>query len=249
MNSCRKNKGFTLIELMIGLSIAAVFTTAIVQLVIAASSSYQLQQSLGALQENARFAINTMQSEIESAGYQQQPWISSADWAIDSIDDVSATSDSVIIRRWSDSNCFENPNPTLDIDAKPAFYLRETRFSVSGSGNLAQTCRYGPGSTQLTTQINNLGLVENVEAFQMLYAEDSDLDGNADRWVTAGKWSDEKNVLAIRLAILLTTTNPVDAGASTNYQVLDQSIPGPDDGRIRRVFESTFSIRGRHRGV
>ncbi|MFT5371352.1 MAG: prepilin-type N-terminal cleavage/methylation domain-containing protein, partial [Lysobacterales bacterium] len=62
MNSCRKNKGFTLIELMIGLSIAAVFTTAIVQLVIAASSSYQLQQSLGALQENARFAINTMQS-------------------------------------------------------------------------------------------------------------------------------------------------------------------------------------------
>jgi prepilin-type N-terminal cleavage/methylation domain-containing protein len=245
MNFLRKNQGFTLIELMVGLSIAAIFTTAIIQLVIAASASYLLQQNLGELQENARFAFNTMQSEIESAGYQQQPWIAGSDWAIDSIDSVSASSDAVRIRRWSENNCFENSNPTLGPDSKPAFHLRETRFSVNGSRNLALTCRYGPDSNQLTTQINNFGLVENVEAFQALYAEDSDLDGNADRWVSVGNWMDEENVLAIRLALLLTTANPLNAGSEASLQVLDQSIAGSDDGRIRRVFESTFTIKGR----
>jgi hypothetical protein len=78
-----------------------------------------------------------------------------------------------------------------------------------------------------------------------LYAEDSNLDGKADRWVKAGDWLGEANVLAIRLALLLTTPDPAGIAGSESFEILGQVFKQPDDGRMRRVFESTFSIRGR----
>ena len=245
MRSGFLSRGFTLIELMIALGIASFLITAVTQLVVATGTSYRLQQNLGALQENARFALNTMQREIEAAGYRQQPWDSSNDRAIDSVASVSKFADSISVRRWSNRNCFDNPNPDLDTSGRPKFYLRETTFTLSSSKNLAQNCRYGPDPSLLTTQINNLGLVENAEALQALYAEDSDSDGNADRWVTAGQWQDESNVKAVRLAILLSTPDSVSSIDKSSIQVLDTSITPPGDGRIRRVFESTFTIKGR----
>ena len=245
MKWTRTQLGFTLIELVIGLGIASFLITAIAQLVIAASASYQLQQNLGALQENARFALSTIQREIEAAGSQQQPWKARADWAIDSTEGVSAVSDKLRFRRWSDRNCYDNFNMALDEKGNSEFYLRETSFVVTRSDNLAQTCRYGPDSGQLTTQINNLGLVQNAEALQALYAEDTDSDGNADRWVAAGQWLDEANILAVRLAVLLASPDPVSHPQGGSIKVLDTIIKPSNDGRIRRGFESTFTIRGR----
>ncbi len=229
MKWTRTQLGFTLIELVIGLGIASFLITAIVQLVIAAGASYQLQQNLGALQENARFALSTIQREIEAAGFQQQPWKTRADWAIDSTEGVSTVSDKLRFRRWSDRNCYDNLNMALDEKGNSKFFLRETSFVVTSSDNLAQTCRYGPDSRQLTT----------------LYAEDSDSDGNADRWVAAGQWLDEANILAVRLAVLLASPDPVSHPPGGSIKVLDTIIKPSNDSRIRRGFESTFTIRGR----
>lgn len=239
--------GFTLIELLIGLSIAAFLMTAITQLVIAAGSSYQLQQNLGALQENARFALHTMQREIEAAGYVKEPWINDTNKTIDSNDAVSIKSDKLLIRRWTNRNCYDNLNPVLDAEGISAFHLRESSFVINTGKNLAQTCRYGPDSGQLTTQINNLGLVEHTEALQALYAEDTDADGNADRWVPAGHWLDESNIIAVQLAIVVASPSPVTQTSGGPIQVLDTVINSSSDGRLRKKFQSMFSIKGRRK--
>ena len=239
--------GFTLIELMVAMALAAILITAISRIVQAASGSYRLQQNLGTMQESARFAFNMMKREIAPAGYQPAPWDSDAEIEAigdQSLDALSAFSDKVSVRRWSDRNCYGNANPVLDEFATARFYLREASFSVSASGNFALTCRYGPHASQLTTQINNLGLVSNAEAFQALYAEDSNLDGNADRWVRAGQWSDKSMVMAIRLAILIASPEAVTTPSSGHKAVLDFIMETPPDGRIRRVYQSTIVLEG-----
>ncbi len=154
---------------MIALALAAILIIGITQLVLAAGKSYQVQQNLGAMQESARFAFSTIGREVEAAGYQPKPWEIVVDikaLGIKSVDDFTDSSDRVSVQRWSDQNCYGNLNSDLDENGLARFYLRESTFSINGSDNLAMTCRYGPGSGQLVTQVNNLGLVENAEAFR-----------------------------------------------------------------------------------
>ena len=245
MNLPLQLRGFTLIELMIGLGVASILMTGISQVAIAAGASYQLQQNLGALHDNARFAIDTIQKEVRGAGFQNQPWITSADMAIIAVGPVSAVSDKLVLRRRSDRNCFDNPNPATGPDGRSAVYLLESWFFINSGKNLAHTCRFGPGEDQLTTQINNLGLVEHAEALKAVYAEDTNSDGNADRWVSSGKWQDETNVLAVKISLLLSSPSPLDLKPYGDVRLLTEIVKPPDDGRLRKVFEVVYSIKGR----
>jgi len=248
MCNTNPHKGFSLIELLIALAMGATLTTAVMQLVIATASSYRLQQNLGAMQENARYAFNTMRREIEAAGYTHTPWVPATVISAignNSADAVSTSGDRLILHRWSDRNCFGNPNVLLDAGGKPLLFLREVSFSRNSGGNLALSCRYGPDAGHFITQVNRLGLVQDVEAFQVMYAEDSDADGNADRWVHAGEWLDESGLMAVRLALLLATPEPMEPPEAGTEQVLDELINTPADGRLRKVFSSAFVIQGR----
>ena len=240
--------GFTLVELMLALALALVLLTGMIKIVGAASSSFRLQKNLATLQENGRFALATLGGEILPAGYQPDPWrpentlpaISEA-----STEALTAETDQLGLRRWSQQNCLGNMNPQLDVSGQPAMFLRETDFVVNSGGNLAMSCRYGPGPGELTTQLNRLGLVEDVESFQVLYAEDSNQDGDADRWVSAGEWQAERNVLAVRLALLLRSPETAGAVPLPVLPVLDEMVTPPDDGHLRRVFSAVYSLKGR----
>ena len=245
MNFLQQHRGFTLIELMIGLGVASILMTGITQVAIAAGASYQLQQNLGALHDNARFALDTIKKEVRGAGFQNQPWIPSTDLAIIAADPVSALSDKLVLRRRSDRNCLDNPNPATGSDGRPAMYLLESWFFINSGKNLAHTCRYGPNEAQLTTQINNLGLVEHAEALKAVYAEDTNSDGNADRWVPSGKWQDETNILAVKIGLLLSSPSPLDLKSYGDVHLLTEIVRPPNDGRLRKVFEVVYSIKGR----
>jgi prepilin-type N-terminal cleavage/methylation domain-containing protein len=248
MTGNRGNNGFTLVELVIGIALAALLSTGVTQLALAAGRSFRVQQSLGALQENARVAFDAIGAEINAAGFRHEPWSPDTEIpaiAPDTLDSASPTSDRLVLRRWSDINCFGNPNPVTDATGRPSHFFRESGFVVDGKGNLALTCRYGPDALQLTTQISNMGLVQNAEALQVVFAVDSDGDANADRWARAGNWQSEPGVRAVRLALLLATPEPITETAQQAIQVLDQVVQPSADGRMRRVFHATFDLRGR----
>jgi len=240
--------GLSLVELMVAMLIAAMVITGAVRIAAGASASFRTQQNIGALQENARFAFEAMRREIAPAGYTPEPWnagFSSTGISGETADDQGNHSDLLVVNRWSRKNCFENPNPQADAGGEPAWYLRETAFFLSASGSLSQRCRYGPDPSSLVTQINNQGLVNDALALQLLFAEDSDGDGNADRWVRAGNWLDEPGVNAVRIGLLLGTTEAIRASAPTNLDVLDETIAPSQDGRAYRVFETVVGLEGR----
>jgi len=206
--------------------------------------------SLGQLEESGRYAREMLVTHITQAGYQMEPWSELAALPAlseESLNGDAMTGDQLGLQRWSSLNCYGNENPVTGADGMPDFYLLQTRFKINSSNNLALTCRYGPDAAQLQTQINNYGLVEDVESMQVLYAEDRDADDIADHWVTAQAWQKESEIRAVKIALLLSTRQPFEHAVSKQITLLDETITAPADGHLRRVSSLTTAIRGRLR--
>lgn len=63
------HKGFSLVELMVALTIAMIILAASVALMVNSKQSYTTQDGLARLQENARFAMQFLLRDIRMAGY------------------------------------------------------------------------------------------------------------------------------------------------------------------------------------
>jgi len=99
-------------------------------------------------------------------------------------------------------------------------------------------------------------VVQGVESMQILYGENSDGDSrhSVDAYVTANNVQDWKNVISVRVSLLLQSVdnNLVD-GASpyvfngVNYNG-QSGNPSAADRRVRRVFSRTITLRNRTLG-
>lgn len=240
--------GLTLVELLVALALTALLLLGLVQMAAGGGAAARLQDNRGQLQDQARFAADRLLSAVREAGFRPQPWDSAFDLEAvtdETVDAATARGDRLVLRAWSDRNCFDNRNPDRDGEGRPRFYLREHRFDLSGSSQLAWRCRYGPSAGELTAQVRRQGLVPGVESFQLLYGEDADGDGEIERWVRAGYWSDAAAVKAVRIGLLLVGEDAVAERMTRNFKVLDATATAPADGRLRRVLTLAAAVRGR----
>lgn len=245
-----RDAGFTLLELLIAMALTSLLILGLVHIVSATSTAAALQRNNAQLQDHARFAIDILSRAIREAGYRPEPWNTSL--ALEALGDqtadgVSFASDRLVLRAWSDLNCFGNRNSDRDSQGEPRFYLRESVFDLTGNRSLARLCRYGPSAADLTTQVPRQGWVPDVESFQLLYGEDVDSDGSIEQWVKAGQWEDPAGVLGVRVGLLLVSAEAVVEPGPERHEVLDAVYGSPADGRLRRVFELAIAIRSRTR--
>ena len=209
------------------------------QVAAGARSSFRLQESVAEMQESGRFLIDTLGDILRRSAFTPQPWtITSAVVGISdgAEDTVNRNGDRLATRTWSERNCYGAWNPLTDAKGLPRYFLKETILEPTSSGNLALTCRYGQSASQFVTQIRRQGLLQNVDSFQVLYAEDLDGDGGADRWTSGGHWHDPNRVLGLQIAVLLRGEEAVIEPAASVFNVLDEVVRTPADGRLRRVF-------------
>ena len=68
------NRGFSLMEVMIGVFLSTLLISGIVQLLSGSVSTYRLQLSQGQIAESGRYAREVLISHITQAGYQPEPW-------------------------------------------------------------------------------------------------------------------------------------------------------------------------------
>lgn len=244
------HSGMTLVELLVAAAVAAVLVLGLVTIASATSAASLLQRNQAQVQDNVRFAVSLVARAVRQAGFSPEPW--NDEYGREALTEETAdggvrASDRLALRGWSDRNCFDNRNPDLDAEGQPLFYLRESVFDLTGTANLAHRCRYGPSPAELVTQIRRQGVVPGIESFQVLYGEDADRDGDIERWVKAGEWSDPADVLGIRIGLLAAGEDAVLEPDSRDHDVLDATVPRPPDGRLRRVLEFATAIRGRTR--
>jgi type IV pilus assembly protein PilW len=248
MRPMRWATGFSLLEVTIAVFLSALLMSGITSLLGSSVSAYRQQLGQGQLEESSRFAHEFLVSHISQAGYQPEPWQNPGSLEAvtgESMNGGVQPGDQLGLQRRSAHNCFGNENPVKDAQGQAEFHLLQVHFQVNQANNLAMTCRYGPDVSQLTTQLNNFGLVENVESMQVLYAPDRDGDGVADGWVQAGDWPQENRVLAVRIALLFVSSRAFSRAEENTITLLDETITTPADGRLRSASTLTAAIRGR----
>ena len=63
------NRGFSLVELMVALVITLILLTGIGQIFLSSKKSFLIQDSLGRMQENGRYAMETIAQDVRRAGF------------------------------------------------------------------------------------------------------------------------------------------------------------------------------------
>ncbi len=238
--------GFTLLELLLALTLGALVLAALIALVQGVTLSTRQQQSLADLQASARLALGELAAEVEGAGFTHTPWAAPAPAAVaGSTNGVADASDRLVLQRLTPINCVAATNEVSDSSGAPAHWLRRSEYEVRDGSRLVKTCHYGPVGGPATRQLNAATLVEGVEALQFLFGEDRNDDGTVDAWVPAGAWSDERKVRGLRAGLLLAGSRPVGAAALGPLPLLDRVETPADDGRPRLALVATLPIRGR----
>jgi hypothetical protein len=235
------------VELLTALALGAILLAGLLQIASSLSAGFRHQAEANALAESARFAWQSLRDEVEPAGYTPKPWMGAASPAVldGSRDAVNARGDRLALERRSDRNCYGNPNPVLDANGAAAYFLLRSSFEVRPSGELAWVCDYGPDASSLVRQVNHLSIIAGVESFQLQYGVDADGDGTVDRWVRAGQWGEENRLRGVRFSLLLASPHPLGQSGGRLFQVLDETVSTPPDGRIRQVWHGVISFGGR----
>lgn len=65
----RYSRGLSLVELMVALVLSLVIGAAVLQMFLASKTTYSLQNAMARVQENGRFAVSFLASDIRMAGF------------------------------------------------------------------------------------------------------------------------------------------------------------------------------------
>ncbi len=91
-------------------------------------------------------------------------------------------------------------------------------------------------------------LIEGIEQIQVRYGVDTNGDVIVDEYRTADNVGDWNDVISVSVALLARSLD--EYGVDTDqrsYTLLDVTVAGPGDRRLREVFTATASIRNRVR--
>src|SRR3990167_11453898 len=65
----KRSTGFSLVELMVALVISLLIGIAVLQVFLSSKNTYRLQETMGQLQENGRFAVNYLANDLRMSGF------------------------------------------------------------------------------------------------------------------------------------------------------------------------------------
>jgi len=253
--------GFSLVEILVAMALGLVLLGGTIVIYASSKNSYRLQENIAGMQENARFAILALRSNLEMAGFPSindvEPFLVGSN---ETSDGSGSNSDQITIR-------YESRAPLttdcLGTDI-PQGNIIESHYFINADNNLA--CR-GNGNRSPQT------LVENIDNMQILYGVDTDAggDGVANLYISASEVEagvvsvgtpDWDKVVSLRLALLVSSetaiNNPATAtgadsptapstsvSTSRDFTLLDAPTITKDDGRLYRVFTTTIPLRNR----
>ncbi len=105
----------------------------------------------------------------------------------------------------------------------------------------------GGGAPALYRKVGNGGaeaLVDGVEDMQIRYGVDDDGDGIPNRFLTADNVADFRQVVAVRIALLLRSIEErLRKPKARTFHLLKKTVTTPADRYLRKVFDTTVQLR------
>jgi type IV pilus assembly protein PilW len=247
-----RHAGFTMIEMLIAMTLGLLLVVVIGQVFVTSKESYRTTEDLSRLQENARFAVAQLTRAIRMTSFTTDPLADRAVvfpvGALTGVDGTGIVPDQITVR-YQGSGAAAADGSILDCqgNAIKADDLAVVRFYLAAGVNGANAlfCD-NTGTTGIVPA--QIELAPDVENMQILYGEDTDADGTANRYVertTVGTLDYEK-VVSVRLMLLVRSANEVAASVNSNtYDLLGTVFDPVDDRRLRRVYTATITLRNR----
>ena len=256
-------RGFTLIELMVALTVGLLLLMMTIQIFSAIRSGQLLQSGLASVQEDGRIALHLVAEEVRKAGFRTTVWNDPLAGyhpvTANSVNGASSGNDTLQFMYMDGQDCNGLLNTVIDPETSEARALyKQLTFTVDGTANLNWTCEYGQTPVNLATQINNQTIINGVESFQILYGVDTDLppDMSVNEWATADAISPETSIclqsqfrceaegllgsitngipISIQIGLLVRSPEVVGSGNDTQtFTVLDVAVSAPSFGDNR----------------
>lgn len=237
-----REKGFTLIELMIALVLGLILIGGTLSVFMSAKQGYRMEHGMALMQSTGRATLDFLSREISMAGFPQMNPIESF-LPAETTDGTGSNSDRFAVRYRSNTDCLNAATPTY---ADGERYAKNLYFIQ----NDALVCRT---LAEDDSTIAEAAIVQGVENMQLLYGEDTNAaDGvtNATKYVTAGNVTDWNSVVSVRLGLLVSSQNVISTSDdAVAYELLGQTqIAAANDKLRRRAYSSTVVIRNRMQG-
>lgn len=266
-------KGFTLMEVMVASTLGFVVTAVMLTMFSSTKQTYSLQDGLTRVQEDGRIAIHVIAEEARKAGFRKPVWndprAGYSPLTAASVNGASGASDTLQVMYMDDMDCNGTLNTAFDPEtSEPAALYKRVTFAVDDAENLIWTCEYGASPGELAAQRTNQTIVDGVESFQILYGIDTDFppDFSINAWTTADNITPNAAVclqsqylceagnllnsmrdgVPVALKIAMLVVSPDGTGMDQDnqpFEVLDVSVAGQSDNRLRKLYSTTISLR------
>lgn len=179
----RSQKGVSLIELMIAITLSIFIAAALIALFINSKQSYRVNENMSRLQENARFAVTFLSRDLRMADYHACVPAGRNATAVTGTNDAGLNNSDTITLLWEIDDCSD---------------VQTTIYSIqAGSGG-------GPALFRSVDGVNR-ELVEGIEDLQILYGEDTSGDDVANYYVEAASVTDMVQVISVRFTLVART--------------------------------------------
>ena len=232
-------QGFTLVEIMLAITLSMILIAGVVQVYLSSKTSFQVQNQLARLQENQRISIDFLQRDIRQAGFN----ISLGDAPITVTEGVGNGSDSIVVRYSSATDCLGADTPEDNIAVNRYFIQSDAqgdRLMCLGNGSaIPQPIADGVSNMQI---LFGEKTIDN----ETSYARQTP---SANRYVKVGSVANLNRVVSIRIALLVESEQPIRTqNLVQSFTVLDaivafDDIAAPADRIKRQVITTTIPLR------
>ena len=262
----RKQAGLSLVEVMIAMTIGLVMLGGVGYLFVSTKQMNSAQTDAVRVQESARTGMDVIGKAVRQAGYKLNNHLGVVlfDDPVDSVNGsgtgFSATSDVLILRHdpmWVRDTAVP-PNPLLgrEIDCQGMTVTSDNAVSTATGVQPVNTklvvYRFYVASGKLMCSNDATGatpgvvVADNVENMQVTYGIGNGLESILS-YTNNPTAAELTNVSAVRVSLLLKGPSPkviVGTGQSVRFNGVTEV---KNDGHLRRVVTSTFTMRNQSR--
>jgi type IV pilus assembly protein PilW len=263
-----KQKGFSLIELMVASVIGIVLLAGVTNLLITTNRTVSLSDGVAQNQETGRFAMAYLSKHLREAGYNPDfiaftpPLLITSgdiDCTASPINDACAVNNlssrgdriSVVFTLVDGESARSCAGTDLVADAATGTRQFATVFGVNSNplSTSEKDLQCGTFDIDNNTWIDsNISILSNVEAFDFLVGLAATSDSKStSRYVTVDQVTDNNLIRSIRIAILTTSQdqgdkNKLQSQLSTRKYALLDSVYEFTDGQLRNIFSNTIEL-------
>jgi type IV pilus assembly protein PilW len=258
-------QGFSLVEMMIALSLGAVLSLAVIQIMTASAITQELNRALASTQDNGRFIMHRLRTETmhtgrydalsgslnrsvdtveEAAFIRRHPLIMPGDFSSrSSLGSQNNTQDTLVVSHQATRDCRGYVLGYDGIEEFPVvneFFVEDNVLRCRGFDlRVLRGMRTAVGHNSHSS----IALLDGVVSFQVMYGLGDRLSGQITRYVNASNMTDPTEVVALRLALLLQSPESINVDNTHTFKLLDADAIRPAGPFVYRQFETNILLR------